>query len=376
MYADSVRDPDLYFATGVSVVDPFIYVETDGKRVIVTSEIEADAARRNSHATDVLLDSKFGSRELIAGGMSWDDAQLEVLDRVVSELGLNEVVVPPSFPVIYADHLRGKGFTVTPDRKQFELRRRSKDELALTGIRTAQRATEAAMARVVEVLGSSRPEGDGLAFEGEPLTAERVRAEVIETLRAHGCEGEPPITSPGPQGAFVHELGSGPVRPGESLIVDIFPTHAASRFCADMTRTFCFGEAPERLRVMHATVLDALRRSTEAITDGVAGTVPWEVACDAIEAGGFRTQRGLAEGESLGEDFFHGLGHGVGIEVHEAPYMGLGCKEPLASGDVVTVEPGVYRKDFGGVRLEDLVVVTGGEPDVLTRFDYELEIRP
>jgi len=375
MYADSVRDPDLYFATGVSVVDPFIYVETDGKRVIVTSEIEADAARRNSRATDVLLDSKFGSRELIAGGMSWDDAQLEVLDRVVSELGLNEVVVPPSFPVVYADHLRGKGFTVTPDRKQFELRRRSKDELALTGIRTAQRATESAMARVVEVLGSSTPTGEGLAFEGEPLTAERVRAEVIETLRAHGCEGEPPITSPGPQGAFVHELGTGPVRPGESLIVDIFPTHAASRFCADMTRTFCFGEAPERLRVMHATVLDALKRSTEAITDGVAGTVPWEVACDAIEAGGFRTQRGLAEGESLGEDFFHGLGHGVGIEVHEAPYMGLGCKQPLASGDVVTVEPGVYRKDFGGVRLADLVVVTGGAPDVLTQFDYELEIR-
>jgi Xaa-Pro aminopeptidase len=118
---------------------------------------------------------------------------------------------------------------------------------------------------------------------------------------------------------------------------------------------------------MHATVLEALKRSTEAITDGVPGTVPWEVACDAIEEGGFRTQRGLADGESLGEDFFHGLGHGVGVEVHEAPYMGLGCKEPLAAGDVVTVEPGVYRKDYGGVRLEDLVVVTGGEPDVLTR---------
>src|SRR6478735_7786737 len=117
-----------------------------------------------------------------------------------------------------------------------------------------------------------------------------------------------------------------------------------------MTRTFCFGEAPERLRAMHATVLDALLRSTEAVTDGVAGSVPWEVACDAIEEGGFRTQRGLADGESLGEDFFHGLGHGVGVEVHEAPYMGLGCKE--------------------------LVVVTGGEPDVLTQFDYELEIRP
>ena len=183
-----------------------------------------------------------------------------------------------------------------------------------------------------------------LMADGEQVTCERVRDAIVGTLREHGCEGEPPLVGAGPRGALVHDLGSGPIHAGEPVIVDIFPRHAASRYCADMTRTFCFGEAPERLRVMHATVLDALKRSTEAITDGVAGTVPWEVACDAIEAGGFRTQRGLAEGESLGEDFFHGLGHGVGVEVHEAPYMGLGCKEPLAAGDVVTVEPGVYRQ--------------------------------
>src|ERR671937_2969218 len=119
MLADSVRDPDLFFATGISVVDPFVYVEADGKRVIVTSEIEADAARRNSRATDVWLGPSFGARELIAGGMPWDDAQLEVLGRIVAELGMDEVVVPPSFPVAAADHLRGKGVSVRPDSKQF-----------------------------------------------------------------------------------------------------------------------------------------------------------------------------------------------------------------------------------------------------------------
>jgi Xaa-Pro aminopeptidase len=232
------------------------------------------------------------------------------------------------------------------------------------------------MARVVEILGSSAPKGDGLVFEGEELTAERVRAEVIATLRAHGCEGEPPITSPGPQGAFVHELGTGPVRPGESLIVDIFPTHAETRFCADMTRTFCFGDAPERLRHMHATVREAVKRSTEAIRTGVNGKHVWEAACDVIEAGGYRTERSIPIGETLDEDFFHGLGHGVGVEVHEPPYMGLGGSPELAVGDVITVEPGVYRKGFGGVRLEDMVVVTGDGCENLTQFDYELEIRP
>ena len=373
LYADSVRDPDLYFATGISVVDPFIYVEADGKRVIVTSEIEADAARRNSTATDVWLGSGFGSRELIEGGMAWDDAALEILSRVVAKCGLDEVVVPPSFPVEAADHLRGKGVAVRPDRKQFALRRRSKDERALAGIRAAQRATEAAMARVVEVLGSSSPNDRGLVFEGEQLTAERVRAEVIDTLRAHGCEGEPPITSPGPQGAFVHELGTGPVRPGESLIVDIFPTHAESRFCADMTRTFCFGEAPEQLRHMHAAVLEAVKRATEAIRTGVNGKQVWEAACEPIEAAGYRTERTVAKGETLDEDFFHGLGHGVGLEVHEAPGMGL-SGDDLIAGDVVTIEPGVYRKDFGGVRLEDLAVVRDDGAEVLTDFPYDFEL--
>ncbi|HEY7258304.1 MAG TPA: Xaa-Pro peptidase family protein [Gaiellales bacterium] len=373
MLADSVRDPDLFFATGISVGDPFVYVEADGKRVIVTSEIEADAARRNSRATDVWLGSSFGSRELVAGGMPWDEAQLEVLGRIVEKLGLDDVVVPPSFPVAAADSLRGRGISVRPDRKQFALRRRSKDERALAGIRAAQRATEAAMARVVEVLGSSSPKGDGLVFEGEELTAERVRAEVIATLRAHGCEGEPPITSPGPQGAFVHELGTGPLRPGESLIVDIFPTHVESRFCADMTRTFCFGEAPEQLRHMHATVLEAVKRSTDAIRTGVNGRQVWEAACDVIEAAGYRTERTVPDGESLDEDFFHGLGHGVGLEVHEAPNMGL-SGDDLIAGDVVTIEPGVYRKVFGGVRLEDLAVVRDDGAEVLTDFPYDLEV--
>ena len=230
------------------------------------------------------------------------------------------------------------------------------------------------MARVVEILGSSSPKGDGLVFEGEELTAERVRAEVIATLRAHGCEGEPPITSPGPQGAFVHELGTGPVRPGESLIVDIFPVHAESRFCADMTRTFCFGEAPELLRHMHATVREAVKRATESDPD--------RGERQAGVGGGLRRDRGgrlphRAErrptGESLDEDFFHGLGHGVGLEVHEAPGLGL-SGDDLIAGDVVTIEPGVYRKGFGGVRLEDLAVVRDDGAEVLTDFPYDMEI--
>jgi Xaa-Pro aminopeptidase len=375
IHADSVRDPDLYLATGISVVDPFTYVETDGKRVIVTSETEADAARRNSSATDVWTGSQFGDRELIKNGMNRDEAALEVVLRTLQKLDVNDVVVPPAFPLELADYLRGHDVTVRHDRAGFEMRRRVKDERALAGIRIAQKATEAAFAHLVEMLGASTPGAAGLVLDGESLTAERLTAAIEDVLRAHGCEGEPPLVGNGPTGANVHERGSGPIQPHESVIVDIFPRHTATRFFADMTRTFCFGAAPEQLRHMHATVYEALRRSTEKIAAGVNGKDVWEVACDVIEAGGFRTTRSLAAGETLDEDFFHGLGHGVGVEVHESPNMGL-SGDDLVPGDVVTIEPGVYRKGFGGIRLEDLAVVREGGCEVLTDFPYTLEVHP
>jgi Xaa-Pro aminopeptidase len=375
MHADSIRDPDLYLATGISVVDPFTYVETDGKRVIVTSELEADAARRNSTATDVWTGTEFGARELIKGGLDWNVATLEVVLRVLQKLDVSDAAVPPSFPVELADYLREHGIAVHADRAGFEMRRRVKDEHALRGIRAAQKATEAAFARVVAMLGASTPAAGGLVLDGETLSAERLTAAIEDVLRAHGCEGEPPLVGNGPTGANVHEHGSGPIRPHESVIVDIFPRHTETRFFADMTRTFCFGEAPEQLRHMHATVYEALRVSTDRIAAGVNGRAVWEAACDVIEAGGFRTTRGLADGESLDEDFFHGLGHGVGVEVHEAPNMGL-AGDDLLAGDVVTIEPGVYRKGFGGIRLEDLAVVREGGCDVLTDFPYTLEVHP
>ena len=375
IYADSIRDADIYLASAVSVGDPFAYIETDGTRVILTSELEADAARRNSTATDVWVESDFGRRELIKQGMNPHESALEVVRRALERLQLTDVAVPPSFPLDLADYLRAHGVTVSIDRAGYEMRRRVKDQRALDSIRIAQRATEAAFVRVKEMLGASTPGGDGLMLDGEQLTSERVAAGIEDVLRAHGCEGEPPLVGAGPTGANVHEHGSGQIRAHESVIVDIFPRHTAGRFFADMTRTFCVGEAPEQLRHMHATVLEALKRSTERIAAGVNGTVVWEVACDVFEANGYRTTRGLADGESLDEDFFHGLGHGVGIEVHEAPDLGL-AGDDLVVGDVVTIEPGVYRKGFGGVRLEDLAVVREGGCDVLTDFPYDLEIHP
>ena len=377
IHADSLLDANMFVATGITAGDPFTYIEAGDRRIIVTNQLEVDLVRRESTANEIWMVDEFGGRDLVLDGWPLDDARMETVRRMLERAGLDAVAVPPSFPLALADYLRGKGITLTPDRVLFDSRRRHKDARQLQGVRAAQRATEAAFDAARGMIGSASPDAGGaLQLDGETLTCERVRATVVDTLRERGCGGEPPIVAAGPQGALGHELGHGPIHAGVPVIIDIFPRHEASRYYADMTRTFCFGEASERLRAMHATILESLRRSIETIAAAVPGTAPWEAACDVIERDGYRTVRGLGKGETLDEDFFHALGHGVGVEVHEPPYMGLGDSTPLEEGDVVTVEPGVYRKDYGGVRLEDLVVVTADGCDVLTEYDYDLEIRP
>src|SRR6478735_23893 len=194
IHADSQRDADMFVATGVAVVDPFTYLEVDGQRVIVASVLEADVIRRDSRASDVWTDDQFGGRELMAEGWSYHDAEMEVVRRVLEKAGAQAVVVPPSFPVSLADYLRQKGHTVTPDRDLF---------------------------------GSATPQESGvLMADGEQVTCERVRDAIVDTLRAHGCEGEPPLVGAGSRGALVHDLGSGPIHAGEPVIVDLFPRHA------------------------------------------------------------------------------------------------------------------------------------------------------
>ena len=376
IHADSLRDANLFAASGVEVVDPFSWIEHDGRRLILIGALDAPTAQRESRADEIWLTEEFGRRELVLDGMTRDQADMEVVRRALERLGAEAVTVPAEFPLELADFLRGAGIDVRPDRELFVSRRRVKDERALAGIRAAQRATERSFETVRELLGAASPSAAGLTIEGELLTCDRIRDAVEQTLRAHGCDTDAPIIAVGAQSAEGHHLGSGPIHPGQPLVCDIFPRDRASRMHADMTRTFCFGAAPEWLLRMHATVLEALRRSTEAIAPGVRGRAVWEVACDVIEAGGYRTTRGLEPGERLDEDFFHGLGHGVGVEVHEQPGMSAAEGDVLAEHDVVTVEPGVYRRDRGGVRLEDLVLVTEGGHELLTDFDYTLEIRP
>ncbi len=281
--------------------------------------------------------------------------------------------MPEGFPVWLADRLRADGIELDVDQELFDDRRRAKTAAQLAGMRRAQRAAEAAMDTCRDLLRRSEIRGDELLLDGEPLTVERVKAEMSVVFATHDTTADEYIVAPGAQGAVGHDMGSGPIRPHTPLVVDIFPRDNLSAVYTDMTRTFVVGDVPEDVREWHRLCKEALDAAVAEIRAGADCRAIFDGTCDIFEAAGEPTQRTKKPGETLADGFFHGLGHGVGLEVHEAPGLGRLADKALLAGDVVTVEPGLYRAGYGGVRLEDIVLVTDGGAEVITSYPYELE---
>ena len=299
--------------------------------------------------------------------------------NLIDELGASNspVVVPADFGVVYADELRARGITLTPDGKLFDSLRRAKSEEEVSNIEKTQDAVEAACALAADILEESEVREDKvLNWRGETLTSELLRAEIDVELLRRGCAANGTIVAGGPQAADPHERGHGPLKAGESIIVDIFPVDLSTRYYSDMTRTFVKGEPNEGLQEMYDAVLESQKTALSMIRAGVNGRDIHRKVAEVLHEAGYKTNvHDQEEGKPLTEGFFHGTGHGVGLEVHEAPRVSL-ADEELIPGDVISVEPGVYDPNVGGVRIEDLVVVTKEGCRNLTTFPKEFRIRP
>jgi len=261
---------------------------------------------------------------------------------------------------------------VAADREQFVRRRRVKNEAELAGIRRAQRAAEAAMDAARELLRSAERQNGSLLLDGEELTCERLKLAVEQAFTANGAFADEFIVSHGAQTAVGHDMGSGPILPDEPICLDLFPRDRDSGCFADMTRVFVVGTPSDELLEWHKLCKEALDRSVAAAKPGIPGTDLFKITCDVFEEHGYPTLRSKQPGEVLQDGFYHSLGHGVGLEVHEEPTLGRAPGE-LVAGDVIAVEPGLYRHGIGGCRLEDLVLVTENGPEVLTDYPYDLE---
>jgi Xaa-Pro aminopeptidase len=372
IYADTIRSPEMRQEVPVGIPDPFLYIERDGTRHVVLTSFEIDRVRAVPGTPMPHAYEEFGYDELIAKGLPRDEVYLEVAVNACRELGVTEAAVPWTFPARFADRLRDSGVTIQPELELFQDRRRVKTDMQLAGIRRAQRAAEAGMDAARALLRQAKTNGGGLVVDGAPLTSERVKVAIMEAFTAHGVAAEEFIVAHGPQSAVGHEMGSGPIAEGEPIVIDLWPKDIETACYADMTRTYVVGEPSEEITRYHALCKEALDRSLDAVRPGRAAEDVFRLVCELFHEAGEPTQLSKKPGEILEDGFYHGLGHGVGLEVHEEPSLGR-APGTIVVGDVVTLEPGLYRHGYGGVRLEDLVLVTEDGAENLTEYTYDLK---
>jgi Xaa-Pro aminopeptidase len=370
IYADTYRSPELRHEVPFGVSDPFLYAELRGAKHVVIGSMDIPSLA-GIGAVELHPFEEYGVDELLA--LTVQERGAELARRAVASFGMRSAVVPAAFPLWIADALRSDGVELVVDGEFFDDRRRVKSAAELAGIRQAQRAAEAGMDAARDLLRRATPNGDGLRVDGEPLTVERVKAAISVAFAANRAGTDDLIVGVGPQAADPHDLGSGPVCAGVPIVIDIWPRDNESAMFTDMTRTYVVGDVPDYVRRWHALAVDALGRAVSELADGADPRAIFDGACEIYEAAGEPTRRQKQAGETQVNGFFHDLGHGVGLEVHEAPHLGLSAKLPLRTGDVLAVEPGCYRQGHGGVRLEDVVLVGPDGGERLTEYPYDLE---
>jgi len=364
--ATSETDADLLYATRFWAPDPFIFLQKNGKRTIVLSDLEFDRARKQAKADEFV---QYSTLEKELQGRSRKAVPYEkVLAHFLRKRGVRSAIVPSSFPLGYARELAANKIRLQPTNGSFWPERESKTAAELRQIEQALRITEAGLARGMEVLHKSRRgPGKKLRWLGKPLTSEILRSEIDSAILRAGGLPQGTIVAGGDQACDPHERGSGPLQADTLIIFDVFPRDAKTGYFGDLTRTVVRGRASEAQRKLWDTVKAGQALALRQIKAGADGAAIHKGIQDLFAKRGFPTE--MRKGRRVG--FFHGTGHGLGLEIHEYPRL---QKVTLKAGQVVTVEPGLYYPGLGGVRIEDVVAVTKSGYKMLSRFPKVLEI--
>ena len=360
---DSERNADLFWATGFRAPDPLTYVATAGKAWVVVKDLELDRAREQVRGAEVLAASRYDSQ---GDGSSTAAGQL---GEILRSLDLGHLLVPSDFPVRTADELRASGFALTVAEAPLFPRRAIKSAEEVAAIAAAQRGAERAMEAALSMIAESSIRGDLLVGEDGHLTSEAVRRRIHHVLLDCDCAGEYTIVAGGEQAIDPHQAGHGPLPAHRPIIIDIFPRHSVSGYYGDITRTVVRGRVSGDAQRLYETVAAAQQGALESIREGVDGAEVHQGVVGRFRDAGYES--GQIDGRMQG--FFHGTGHGLGLEIHEAPYLSRQSWR-LKAGHVVTVEPGLYYAGVGGVRIEDLVVVEEGGCRNLTSFPKTLSL--
>lgn len=369
MIAASEHDADMLYASGMFVPDPFVAIGIGGTWHGLLSPLEVDRARLQSKLACVHLDTPWREKARERG---WEPPLAGAAAAFLSDRGIRILQVPGSFPLQYADQLRAWGFEVRPSAGTLFPERAVKAEDEIRHLARAERLTKQAMQQAERFLATCTVDAKG--YLTHPDHATRIKSshvrQAIETwLVAHGAMPAHTIVACGREGADPHNVGHGHIRAHQPIIIDIFPRVMATGYWGDMTRTYVKGKASAELRRLYDTVREGQRIGLDRVTAGADGADIHQRISEFFADRGYAT--GLRRGRQVG--FFHGTGHGVGLEIHESPRLSP-RGDVLTAGQVVTVEPGLYYPQLGGVRLEDMVVVREDGCQNLTRHPCRMEI--
>lgn len=358
--ASSERDADMYYATRILIPDDFIFLEIGGKKIIYVSDLEYSRACMQAQVDEVV--NIFSRPAKYKSTLAW----------IAAGNNLREVMVPENFPIVHAEALRKLKVKIEVKPGMFFEERSVKNGEEIRAIRTTQRVNEKAMQSALAVVKKSRIKKDGkLKYGTKILTSEFLKEVIgIEFLKG-GCKSHDDIVSCGKDTAQPHNEGNGPLYANRPIIIDIYPKSSKSQYFADMTRTVVKGKASEEVKKLYRTVLEGQKLAIKDVEAGVTiNSVDGKVR-EFFEESGYKTEFGAKNPQG----FIHNLGHGVGLEIHEHPFLGPKNGQKLEAGNVITVEPGLYYPELGGVRIEDMVLVKETGCENLTKFPKILEIK-
>ena len=366
----------LYHRIRFLVGDPAAYVQVpaaDGKlkSTLILRDIEMERARRFARADEVACPRDFTP----AAGLSGDreTATAQAAAECLRRAGVARVVADRTLPLIFAEIVRQAGIGVQCDMSIGVADRRRKDPEELEHVRRSQQATEQIIERTCRLIARAEARRDGvLLYEGRPLTSERVRAMINHWFIDIGYVNPPSIIAGGPVGADCHDLGHGELRTGEPVIVDVFPRNETSLYYGDCTRSVVHGDVPDEVLRMHAAVCAAKAAGMAAARAGVTGEDVHRATIAAIIEHGYQTGLPPADAPDDYCAMTHGTGHGVGLECHEPPLLDFKGPE-LIEGELVTIEPGLYRRGVGGVRVEDIVLIHADRCETLNKLPEGLD---
>jgi Xaa-Pro aminopeptidase len=365
--APSEGDANMLYAVGFFVPDPFIFFQHKNTKYAVMSDLEIDRAKKQARVDRVLSLSLY-QKKLRKLGKS--PTMVDILDLLFRERGIRSLVVPANFPALLSDQLRAKGFSVQIKRDPFWEERETKNNREVKQITESLRVATLGLEAGIRMLKRTKTQRDGyLYLNGARLTSEMLKTAVNTTIMAQGWLPSHTIISSGNQCVDPHHEGSGPIKANTSIIFDIFPRSQQNGYFGDLSRTVVRGRASDKLKEIYATVQAGQKIGFDQIRDGINGKQVHQNILDLFESRGFHT--GRINGRMQG--FFHGTGHGLGLDIHEAPRIAP-VDATLRTGHVVTVEPGLYYLGVGGVRLEDVVLVTQRGNRNLTDCPQCLEI--